>query len=626
MNTPTPTRSGAVEVSDQHLPEVASARYQEEGSLGIGGMGEVRLCLDHAMGRHVAMKVPREGLDERSDVRARFLLEARVQGQLEHPSIVPVYDLGRAEGAPFFTMRRVKGRTLEEVLVGLDFGTEDIRERFNERRLLSDFSQLCLALDFVHERGVVHRDLKPANIMFGEYGEVYLLDWGLAKVLGRDEIRPADVDPEHALLQDSAPNTQFGTILGTLGYVAPEVVGSEGSLDGRADIYGLGALLFEIVTGERLHEETKAIKLVNSTLRGVTERVKNVDPRLPPELEKLVLWATALDPAARCPSARDLHDGIERYLDGHRDSERRRQLADTLVAEVADEVDMSTDSEREGARRNALTKLGRALALDPSHGPALERLVALLTEPPPTLPAAVREELAVQETRQTRQAGRMGAGVFLALNLFLPLVIWTGVRSWLPVVLFSAFTTATGVTSWLVSRLERPTTNHALAVYVLALATAASTSAFFGPYVLAPLVIVVVTLLFSLNHPPQYRHLFVVLGALAALLPMGLEWVGAVAPSMSFGADGMRLLPRMSELRRVPTLAILTIASVGVILIAGGAIGPIRRELDRAQARVRVQAWQLRQMVPTSADSVKDGVGGAERTDSEDTQAGEAGE
>ena len=597
-----------LELPDGVLPAAPGARYEQQGHLGAGGMGEVALCLDHAIGRQVAMKVAHQELHGRGDVRARFLLEARVQAQLEHPSIVPVYDLGRAEeGAPFFTMRRVKGRTLEQVLDGRRAGDPETLERFGERRLLSAFGQLCLALDFVHERGVVHRDLKPANIMFGEYGEVYLLDWGLAKVLGTDDPdapNTAPIDPR-GRLKDSSPQTQFGTIMGTPGYVAPELLGKKPVLTTKADIYGLGALLFELLTDEPLHRGSSVISLIRSTEASVSERVKGIDTPLAPELESLVLWATELEPGQRCPSARALHDGIERYLDGHRDSERRKQQAGALVAEVrADDESEALDPE--ASRRRALAKLGRALALDPTHRGALEGLVGLLTDPPPLLPEEVRAELEEQEARQTRQAGKIGGAVFLGLNLFVPLVLMTGLRTWLPLILFSSLTTLTGIASLLVSRLERPTTPTAMVVFSLALATAASTSTLVGPFLICPLIVVVVTLLFTLNHPPHYRKPFVAMGLVAALLPVALEWMGLVPPSMAFTADGLHILPRTSDLARIPTLALLTLVSLATIAIAGGAIGPIRKELDKVQARLRMQAWQLKQMVPAPTEEVSE--------------------
>ncbi len=601
---------------DADLPADGSGRYERQGDLGAGGMGEVALCLDHVVGRQVAMKVAHADLLQRRDVRARFLLEAKLQAQLEHPAIVPVYDLGRADGgAPYFTMRRVRGLTLEQVLDARHDGDAEVLERFGERRLLTLFAQLCLALDFVHERGVVHRDLKPANVMFGEYGEVYLLDWGLAKVLGAEDFE-GDGDlhrpSPHRGLRDSAPQTHFEQILGTPGYVAPELVGSERVAPSpRADLYALGALLFEIVTGERLHRGDSLMALIHSTRAGVEPRLQEVADELPPELASLARAATCLDPAERMSSARVLHEGIERYLDGHRDSERRRLQADALVAEVR-----ASDAEGDTARREALAKLGRALALDPTHRGALEGLVARLTEPPDELPAEVRRELRDQEGRQTRQAGRIGAVVFLGLNLFVPLAILTGLRTWLPVILFAALTTATGLASALVSRLPEPTTRSATLVFGLALATASSTSVLFGPFLIAPLMVVVVTLLFTLNHPPHYRLPFVAMGLVAALLPLGLELAEVVPASMAFEGEGLRVLPRTSEMARLPTLALLTLVSLATIAIAGGAIGPIRSELDRSHARIRLQAWQLRQLVPASStDGVEREVGGPERTD-----------
>src|SRR5262249_17778837 len=120
--------------------------------------------------------------------RRRFLHEARVQGQLEHPSIVPVYDLDLDEqGRPFFTMKRVRGLTLERVLERLREDDPDVVKRFSNRKLLTALAQVCLRIDYAHARGVLHRDLKPGNIMLGDFGEVYVLDWGLAKVVGEEE-------------------------------------------------------------------------------------------------------------------------------------------------------------------------------------------------------------------------------------------------------------------------------------------------------------------------------------------------------------------------------------------------------------------------------------------------------
>src|SRR5262249_54201317 len=162
-------------------------------------------------GRRVACKELRRDVFDDAESRARFVREARVQGQLEHPAVVPVYDIGtRADGSPFFTMKTVNGITLTDVLVRLAGG--DVEPRYAPHRLLSAFSRVCLAIAYAHERGVIHRDLKPANLILGEYGEVYVLDWGLAKIIGDSEIDR--LDPTGAT---SGPPgmTQADALLGT---------------------------------------------------------------------------------------------------------------------------------------------------------------------------------------------------------------------------------------------------------------------------------------------------------------------------------------------------------------------------------------------------------------------------
>ncbi|HTL34902.1 MAG TPA: serine/threonine-protein kinase, partial [Kofleriaceae bacterium] len=172
------------------------ARYRQQGLLGKGGMGEVRLIEDGVIGREVAVKTIAPTMSGDSGIRARFLREVRIQGQLEHPSIVPVYDLGIDEaGNDYFTMRRIAGRTLAKVLTSLARGEAEAVVAFPRNALLTVFRQICLAVAYAHSKGVVHRDLKPANVMIGDFGEVYVLDWGLARVL--DE--PAEDDADQVL-------------------------------------------------------------------------------------------------------------------------------------------------------------------------------------------------------------------------------------------------------------------------------------------------------------------------------------------------------------------------------------------------------------------------------------------
>src|SRR5262249_27740658 len=156
------------------------------GALAAGGMGEILLAKDTRIARRVAVKVLKTDLRTNAEFRSRFLQEARLQGQLEHPAIVPVHDLGeRPDGDLFFSMKCVRGGTLLEAINAVRRGEQTAS--ISRRRLLSAFSRVCLAVDFAHSRGVVHRDIKPGNIMLGDFGEVYVLDWGIAKLVDAPE-------------------------------------------------------------------------------------------------------------------------------------------------------------------------------------------------------------------------------------------------------------------------------------------------------------------------------------------------------------------------------------------------------------------------------------------------------
>src|SRR3954467_1599549 len=205
--------------------------YQIGELIGRGGMGEVVVAQDQRIGREVAIKRIRS-LDPSSDAVNRFLREARIQARLDHPAIVPVYELGTdADGRPYFTMKRLAGVTLSRKL----------SENGPVQPLLRAFVDVCLAIQLAHSRGVVHRDLKPSNIMLGDYGEVYVLDWGVARVLTETRRTTGP-----SLVVDPDDGTTVGAILGTPGYMAPEQVrGHEAG--SKADVYALGAILFEIL-------------------------------------------------------------------------------------------------------------------------------------------------------------------------------------------------------------------------------------------------------------------------------------------------------------------------------------------------------------------------------------------
>lgn len=282
-------------------------RYEVLEELGRGGMGEVHLCFDRRIGRQIARKRRTKGASELK----RFLREISVQGQLEHPTIVPLHDLSFGDdGEIYFTMKAIRGRTLKSILAARADGDPAMLAQYPVRKLLHAFSNVCLGVAFAHSRGVVHRDLKPNNLMLGEFGEVYILDWGVAKLMAAHD---PDEDGVRVLSRGSA--TKVGSMIGTAGYMSPEQASAEDGVDERADVYALGAILFEILAGEPLHAGSPLEK-IDSTLGGgdVRERVTRGERKVDPDLLEACVRATAVQRDERLPSARDLNAAIERTL------------------------------------------------------------------------------------------------------------------------------------------------------------------------------------------------------------------------------------------------------------------------------------------------------------------------
>jgi serine/threonine-protein kinase len=588
------------------LPSVSTAslradgpRYAEPRLLGRGGMGEVHLRRDAWLGRSVAVKTLMSERASSEVARARFLREARVQGQLEHPAIVPVYDVGVDEGGQeYFTMKRVTGRTLEEVL----FGGELPRSR-----LLGLFRQVCLAIDYAHARGVVHRDLKPANVMIGDFGEVYVLDWGLAKLLAKGSSidEPAD---------DSQPGAQgetlTGQVLGTPGYMAPEQIASANDADERADVYALGAILFEILARRPLHEGSSVSEVLRSTQAGTPARPSKRAPELdvPPELDALCEKATARDPAERGVTARDIAVAIERFLEGDRDLVARRTLA-VRHAEVAAAAASEALSGGPGAissRARALKEAGRALTLDPENIAGAATLLRLIAQPPPVLPDEVRDEVEHADREAMRLRNRKGIGilfVFLVLVLLLPPVC--GVRSWpllacviMPIgmafVLSVAVLVSRGLT---VQRFETRTDW----VVGLGLVGVACCSLVVTSCVLVPVVALTFAVGAAGAARTSRRVPYMTMGLAAFLVPFVFEWAHlapAALPGLQFVSGGALIPATAIDLPEIPFRVLLLAATCASMLAPSLTVFPV---LDAAAALRRqsfLQAWHLRQLAP----------------------------
>jgi tetratricopeptide (TPR) repeat protein len=228
-------------------PAELPPRYRLEGEIARGGMGCVLKGRDTDLGRDVAVKVLLETHAGRSELVQRFLEEAQIAGQLQHPGVTPVYELGQSgDNRPYFTMKLVHGHTLTQLL---EQRTDPAQDR---PRWLKVFEQVCQTLAYAHARGVIHRDLKPSNVMVGAFGEVQVMDWGLAKVLGQRRRSSSPSEPDRREQPGgSLEHTQPGAVLGTLGYMAPEQArGEVDRLDERCDVFGLGAILCQVLTGK----------------------------------------------------------------------------------------------------------------------------------------------------------------------------------------------------------------------------------------------------------------------------------------------------------------------------------------------------------------------------------------
>jgi serine/threonine protein kinase len=280
-------------------PDLTGTRYKIIQYLARGGMGSVWLAEDEVLGRRVALKVL-DLVAPAEDMPARLLQEAQVLARLEHPGIVPVHDAGTlSDGRAFYCMKYVEGKTLAEALPG---------KRVPDRlRLLQRIAE---PLEFAHAAGFIHRDLKPENIMIGAFGEVLVMDWGLAKLCSS---RPAEANRGELQGAQALPanpsETQQGSVLGTPGYMSPEQLRGDSGIDHRSDIYSLGAILQYMLTGS--------------------------SSAMPKPLQAICNKAMAADPNDRYQSAREMMADVAHYLDGEPVSAYPESLIDRARRVIA---------------------------------------------------------------------------------------------------------------------------------------------------------------------------------------------------------------------------------------------------------------------------------------------------
>jgi serine/threonine-protein kinase len=557
--------------------------YQLGEVIGRGGMGEVVVAQDQRILREVAVKRIR-AKDPSPDAVTRFLREARIQARLDHPAIVPVYELGTdAEGRPYFTMKRLQGETLARKLS---------RGGHTQPRLRA-FVDVCLAMQVAHNAGVVHRDLKPSNIMLGDYGEVYVIDWGVARVV-TDTKRTTN--PSMSAQVDDG--TTAGSILGTPGYMSPEQVrGWEA--DSAADIYALGAILFEILAGESLHPRGEAA--LSSTLTQPQEApTRRAAERrsIPPELDGVCFDALAEEPKAR-PTARELADRVQAYLDGDRDVERRRAMAaEQLVA-----AREALEQDPKAGRATAVRRAGRALALDPDSADAATLVTSLLLEPPAKgeMPPELVQYLAKEDREFNRSRARQGMFTYLSLFAFWIAIPFMQVKSWPALLSFYALLSLGSIMSWRNS--VRGKSHIPLLLVVTAIIPILFTR-MSGPFILTPIIICAAQMqLANVRYVAERWWVLLVWCVVVVMMPFVLEWTGIFEATYAVGGggtDGVMSNSNVFDMRTKLDETFLLLGNLMFITTAGGVAWFISRRRLELQHQQSVQAWHLRQLLPTA--------------------------
>ena len=533
---------------------IAGDRYHIGDALGRGGMGEVLAARDEQIGREVAIKRIRADAPSDRSIE-RFVREARIQGRLEHPAIVPVHEIGRdVQGLPYFAMKKLAGTTLAKMM------ELPLEQRIAMRqRMLRAFVEVCLAIEFAHVHGVVHRDLKPSNIMLGDFGEVYVLDWGVAKILGEHESGGEFADSGEGL-------TVAGSIVGTPGYMSPEQALAASDIDARSDVYALGRVLEDMLGADA-----------------------------PPELADLAKRATADDRGARVQTARELADTVQRFLDGDRDLAHRRTLAREHLERANAAIAKGTGEQE---RKLAIAAAGRALALDPENAEAGALVAQLVLHPEPLPPAQLAQGLESDAREWITNAAKMALWGQLVL---VPCVITMFALhlnalalAIVAVLVFAAVTDVLAMRGW------RPFPFPWLVglIYAPVLAILSYT---YGPPLIAPGMAAVIGV--NLAAHPYSR-------GRASLIPLFLVLAGSVLLPFALGELGIlrrfaQVLGNGDIVIHSPGFDVGAWASpmmalyVMLLLVGAIAFGHVMGATERKlRTELHTISWHLRQLLP----------------------------
>ena len=435
----------------------------------------------------------------------------------------------------------------------------------------------------------MHRDLEPSNISLGEFGEVYVLDWGVARVGDAvEQVVTADIDT----VEGTSPSNK---VLGTPGYMAPEQLASP-EVQRPADVYALGAILFEILAGEPLHPRGSTQTTIASTLASDTTlspAKRRPERAVPPELDALCVQMLARDPCVR-PTARRVADRIEDYLDGDRDVARRQALATDLVWSARAAIN-------DGRRSDAMRAAGRALALDPEASGAAELVSTLMLQPPAEPPPELEAALAAADHDIVRRRARSAIVAYAALASFLPIAMWNGVRKWPAVLGVFAVAIAMALAAYSIKRTPARSYvemllyafgNAALLVLLTQMA---------GPFTFVP-ALACFMVASMMSYPAFVMHpltLITVIG-LGFTLPIALEIAGVLPTTWEITGGKLVSYANALELEGSASVTLVVAASLVTIVIAGVHAAVVAKAYRGAQRQLVMQTWHLRQLLPAA--------------------------
>ena len=307
-------------------------------SIDEGGMGEILIAQDNELGRAVAYKRIHPHVAEVPTYLDRFLMEARVTAQLQHPNIVPVYQMKVDGNEAAYAMKLIQGKTLKDIITEAQQQLDErgkLGKHHNLQARLEHFLKVCDALHYAHRKGVIHRDLKPLNIMVGPYNEVYVMDWGIAKIISVDgQVFDDMTEKVGSKGDDSTDETKIGQLLGTPSYMSPEqATGQNDIIDHRSDLFSLGLILFELITLRRAYIADEKLNVLGKASQGKLEEPVPYAKHqtIPKQLIAIVNKATRFEPDDRYATVEKFADDIRRYMRGVAIKAKR----DTLLDEPA---------------------------------------------------------------------------------------------------------------------------------------------------------------------------------------------------------------------------------------------------------------------------------------------------